>query len=60
MVPIEMKTIPVIVVSNGVVKEAQTVTDKITLLDNAKDEDTILAVWPGKWRSDTFILNRCP
>lgn len=42
---------------DSVVSYMQEAADKLALLDSADPEDVILAVWPGKMRSDVFLVD---
>ena len=57
-IPLRAETIPLITFKNGRVIEAQSDTGKIALLKQCSDTDTIIAVWPGLWHTDTFIVDR--
>ena len=56
--PYGAKTVPFIrITPTGVVTTAQTSAGKYLMLVQAKDEDLILAVWPGNWASDVFLID---
>lgn len=55
--PYKEETVPFIMRYNGLIQYAVTVTDKLEMLCRP-DSFTIVAVWPGKTRSDAFIVNR--
>lgn len=57
-IPLAAKTVPVIVFRKGKVLQAQTANEKIVLLKTCTKKDTIIAVWPGQWKSDTFIVDK--
>ena len=44
--------------SDGKIKQLSTTNEKLEAYLNAKSGvSQILAVWPGKWRSDLFIID---
>lgn len=57
-IPLAAKTVPVIVFRKGEVLQAQTINEKIVLLESCTKRDTVIAVWPGQWKSDTFIVDK--
>ena len=59
-VPIQLNTTPLIVVRrDGTILCANKWPDKVTFIrDEANAEAVFLAPWPGRWRTDIFLLDR--
>jgi hypothetical protein len=49
--------VPIILVQGEKVRIANSVTDKLTLLRQRGDNDTLLAAWPGHTRQDIFVVD---
>ena len=57
-IPLKSKKVPILVFQGKEVREAQSEGEKWELLNSIKGDAIILAVWPGEWKSDTFILDK--
>lgn len=57
--PFESKTVPFIKIAfqNNTIIQANTESEKIEMLTNSRDDDIILAAWPGNWSQDVFIVD---
>ena len=49
--------VPVILVQGDKIRVANSVSDKLMLLRQCRDEDTLLAAWPGRTRQDIFVVD---
>ncbi len=55
--PLKSQRVPLLLIHKGELTEAQGVMDKRKLLQKYVIGDLLLAVWPGQWSSDTFIVD---
>jgi hypothetical protein len=56
--PWRARDVPFILVTvSGLVRQAQGINDKRAMLEEAKEEDCLLAAWPGQWRQDIFVID---
>jgi hypothetical protein len=44
-------------VADNVIQQAKTKTQKRAMVEAAKEDDILLAAWPGQWSQDIFILD---
>ena len=52
--PIKDRIVTLVRIANGGVTQASAVTDKREMLRSLGEDDTLIAVWTGQWRSDAF------
>ncbi len=51
--------VPIMLVENGQITIANSVTDKIFLLNKVNTTDSVLlAAWPGRTRQDVFVIDK--
>lgn len=56
--PYTWKTVPFICIrADGCISMAQELSSKSKMLTSKGENDVILAVWPGQWRSDVFVVD---
>ena len=57
-IPLQEDTVPIILIhKDGTIEEANFTTAKIVLLGRVQPDETLIAIWPGRWRTDTFTLD---
>ena len=56
-VPLRADKVPLLRLRDGVLEDAKTITGKRYLLLGRLPEDKFYSVWPGKWSSDTFVID---
>jgi hypothetical protein len=55
--PYKPSTVPFILITDNTIIYAQTPDQKKQVLTMKSDKDILLAIWPGSWRSDIFIVD---
>lgn len=56
-IPWTSKTVTLLAIFNGVLRQATSVEQKRTLLADATGKDLVLVAWPGKTRQDIFVVD---
>jgi hypothetical protein len=52
------RDVPFIHISaSGVIRQAQGIVEKRTMLKEAGKDGCLLAAWPGQWRQDIFVID---
>ena len=44
-------------VTDNVIQQAKTKAQKLAMVASAKENDILLAAWPGQWSQDIFVLD---